>query len=212
LLLVVAVRAAASFSSERERRTLDDLLTTPLDNGTILIAKWLGSILSVRKGCWALLAIWGLGMLVGNIRPFAFPVLVIAWIVYAVVIAGIGVWCSLACRTTLRATIWTLGITAGLVVLPWAVELIWDVLAYVFSLRQNAWGDLPEIALSPPITLSWLASIPREGGYTRMAPPIQWEEEYAAGLFGLILYAAAGRGLWWIIRARFGRLTGRMPV
>src|SRR5262249_27034257 len=41
MLVGIALRAAGSLSSERERQTLDSLLTTPLENRTILVAKWL---------------------------------------------------------------------------------------------------------------------------------------------------------------------------
>src|SRR5262249_10873986 len=57
-LLGVAVHAAGSISGERERHTLDSLLTTPLSRGGILFAKWLGSILSVRRTGLLLLAVW----------------------------------------------------------------------------------------------------------------------------------------------------------
>ena len=59
MLLGVAVRAANSISGERDRQTLDILLTTPLQSTNLLLAKWLGSLWSVR---WAgLLAGRGLG-------------------------------------------------------------------------------------------------------------------------------------------------------
>lgn len=59
MLLAIALAAAATVSQERERQTLDSLLTIPLDRDGILFAKWLGSILSVR---W----LWcGLGPILG---------------------------------------------------------------------------------------------------------------------------------------------------
>ena len=50
MLLAVAVRASGSISGERDKQTMDGLLTTPLDGHTILLAKWVGAILSVRWG------------------------------------------------------------------------------------------------------------------------------------------------------------------
>ena len=49
-LVGVAARAAGSVTGERDRQTLDGLLTSPLESGAILSAKWLGSILSLRPG------------------------------------------------------------------------------------------------------------------------------------------------------------------
>jgi NADH:ubiquinone oxidoreductase subunit 6 (subunit J) len=212
LLLVVAVRAAASFSGERERQTLDSLLSTPLNNRTILNAKWLGSVLSVRKGWWALVAIWGLGVLSIGVHPLAFPLLICAYAAYAHFLAGVGIWFSLASRTTLRATIWTLLVAAGVNLLPWAVELGWDLLAYVFEFRQNAWNDLTPLVTSPPVTLSYLASFPGDWGPRRWPTEYSPTERLAAALLGIVVYAVAAWVLWRLINARFGKMTGRMPV
>src|SRR5262249_42180913 len=46
ILLAVAVRASTSISGERDRETLDALLTSPLQSHDIIFAKWLGSLLS----------------------------------------------------------------------------------------------------------------------------------------------------------------------
>src|SRR5262249_51680333 len=43
MLVGVAVRASSSVSGERDRGTLEGLLTSPLDSHDILFAKWLGS-------------------------------------------------------------------------------------------------------------------------------------------------------------------------
>jgi ABC-type transport system involved in multi-copper enzyme maturation permease subunit len=58
LLLGVAVRAATSLSGERDRQTLDGLLVTPLENSSILFAKWIGSVAGLRWGLAWLAAIW----------------------------------------------------------------------------------------------------------------------------------------------------------
>jgi len=108
MLLAVAVRAAGSVSGERDKETLDGLLTSPLDGSDILFAKWAGSILSVR---WAWLwigTIWLLGLVSGGLHILSLPLLVFSWAVYAAVFSWIGVICSVTCRTTLRATVWTL--------------------------------------------------------------------------------------------------------
>jgi hypothetical protein len=191
---------------------LDGLLATPIDNRTILAAKWLGSILSVRKAWWALGAIWGLGVLSGGLHLFAFPVLAGAWAIYAFFVAGIGICCSLASRSTLRATVWTLLIVAGLNVLPWVIELVWDLLAYAFDFPQNANGDLAMLAASPPATLDHLAFVREIARSPRLPLEHTPGEERAAALLGLTLYAAAASILWRTIKARFGRITGRMPV
>src|SRR5262249_43186358 len=71
MALGIALRAAGSLSSERERRTLDSLLTTPLDNLTILGAKWLACLYSVRRFLWGLMPVWLVALVVGGLHPLA---------------------------------------------------------------------------------------------------------------------------------------------
>src|ERR1700722_16769762 len=53
VLLQVTSRAAVSITQECDRQTFDTLLTTTVGSGGILFAKWLGSILSLRRiWCW----------------------------------------------------------------------------------------------------------------------------------------------------------------
>ncbi|HYT94581.1 MAG TPA: ABC transporter permease subunit, partial [Gemmataceae bacterium] len=122
MLLAVAVRASTSFSGERDRQTLDSLLTTPMDSTPMLVGKWLGSILSVRLGMLWLVLLWGIGIATGALSPVALPLVAAAWLVFAAFAATLGMWFSILCGTSLRSTIWTLmtalGVSAGHW-LPW---------------------------------------------------------------------------------------------
>jgi ABC-type transport system involved in multi-copper enzyme maturation permease subunit len=133
LLVGVAVRAAGCLSGERARQTLEGLLSTPLANREILWAKWLGSVLCGRKVWWFPLVIWLAALFTGGLDPLALPLLLIAWVVYAIFLASLGVWFSLVSRNTLRATCWTL-LTAGATWLgPWVVAFFGRLVAAVFS-------------------------------------------------------------------------------
>ncbi len=131
LLLGVAVRAAGCFSNERDRQTLVSLLSTPLANRDILWGKWLGSVLCVRKmGCY-LACIWLACTLTGGLHFLALPLLVAAWVVYALFLASLGLWFSLVSRNTLRATACTIATLLGVCIGPW-------FLAFVCSLVFSA--------------------------------------------------------------------------
>src|SRR5207249_7534364 len=67
--LAVAVRASNSITSERDKQTLDTLLTTPLDSTAILYSKWLGSLLGGRVALIWLTAIWALAIVTGGLHP-----------------------------------------------------------------------------------------------------------------------------------------------
>src|SRR5262249_34963247 len=154
LLLGVAVRAAGSVSGERDRQTLDGLLITPLSNRSILFAKWLGSVLGGR-GSWAGLGgMMGVGLLTEALHPLAVPCFLLAWLVFAAFLAGLGSWFSVANRKTYRATFLTL-LTAGSLLL----------IAYlaVYDLHSELWlNDTEARSLIPPMTLALLAFSPAD--------------------------------------------------
>jgi ABC-type transport system involved in multi-copper enzyme maturation permease subunit len=158
-LVGVGVRAAGSFSGERERQTLDSLLATPQQGRAILFGKWLGSILSVRwAGLW-LCVVWVLGILTGGLYGFTVPWLALCWVVYASFMAAIGVWFSLNSRTTLRATLCTLLVAAGLSFGHWLPWLVGGVpTANPLYAPSGYWlVYLRKFGLTPPVALAWFA-------------------------------------------------------
>src|SRR5262249_22147135 len=107
-LLGVAFRAASSVSGERDKQTIDSLLSTPLTPEAILYAKWAGSVLSVRWA-WAWLGlIWLLAGSLGGLSPVTLPWLLLTWLAYATFCAALGLYFSVTSTTMMRATLSTL--------------------------------------------------------------------------------------------------------
>jgi ABC-type transport system involved in multi-copper enzyme maturation permease subunit len=217
LLLAVAVRAAGSISGERDRRTLDELLTTPLRASSILFAKWLGSILSVRWAWLWLGLIAVLGVVTQGLHPAALLLLPCAWLVYAAVLSLVGLWFSMNCRTTLRATVWTLLTTIFIGGGHWIISaLIFFLPVSVMGRYDTGTRDLVE----------WLADL--EFGQT---PPFVlglfafWHEDFRHGIglndemlkligcsiLGVFTWAVAVVVLWFVVSVRFAALTHRLP-
>lgn len=183
-LLSVAVRAATSISAERDRQTLDSLLSSPLRSAAIVKAKWLGSLLSVRRLGYYLLAMWVIGMLTGGLSPLGFVLLLGAWLVYAAFLTSLGLTFSLYCKNATRATLWTLGTIVGLCVIPSLfgmcfnsllfVEDRWVELDYYPTITPFYRGptksvgsgalirDLQTFGLTPPLALNLLAFTDKE--------------------------------------------------
>jgi ABC-type transport system involved in multi-copper enzyme maturation permease subunit len=212
LLAAVGLRASTAISGERERNTLDGLLITPLDRKAILVPKWLGSIACVRWGWVWLALIWGCGIAFGGLNWLAVPLLVLAWAVYAGVIAMLGLWFSVACRNSLRATIFTLLVGALVVgvltALPGLLQ-IYD-LAYIpqpsFSRTRviTIWLARLQVAMSPFMNLLRMLTFPtREPGF--FEPKAMWE--LPAGLASLLVWLFAGAVLWWLTLSRFRAVT-----
>jgi ABC-type transport system involved in multi-copper enzyme maturation permease subunit len=210
LLIAVAVRASTSISGERDRQTLDNLLTTPLEGTTILRAKWLGNMLSVRSGWVWLAVIWGLGVVQGDLDTLAVPLLVLAWVIYGSVFATLGLWFSLSCRTSQRATVLTvlaaLGVGVGFTIIPFGLLRTPGGLSRFDKFLEYA--NFLQIGLTPPAVFGELLAFRSFSADIRIAGLRQpWETP--AALMGLAIWAAGGLVLWFVTSRRFRRVTGR---
>jgi ABC-type transport system involved in multi-copper enzyme maturation permease subunit len=212
MLVAVAVRASTSFGAERDRQTLDSLLTTPLANRTLLWGKWLGSILSVRQAWWCLGAVWLLGLMTGGVHLLSLVLLTAAWGAYAAFAAAVGLWFSLRSRTTLRATVWTLltllAVGTGQPFLWLGLRPLAQMLSGPHGLTSSMEWDL--YGVTPPgalvyLTFAW-------GDWYSFAPSLQTSlGRVGLSWVGVCFYTLAAAGLWALTRARFGAITGRMP-
>jgi hypothetical protein len=192
LLLGVALRAATSISGERDRQTLDSLLTTPLETKDILSAKWYGSLWSVRWGWLWLGSIWLVGLASGSLHPLAVPLLLGAWKVYADVAAAIGLRFSLVSRTTLRAIVGTMLTVVGI----WVGHLL---------LLGFCCFPLLLAGLPAPLTLGLLAFYAEDLG--------RFGGEGLLLLFligvGLVCWELVALSIWNSLQIRFGQIFHR---
>ena len=224
VLLGIGIRAAGAISGERDKQTLDGLLTTPLQTKEILFAKWLGSILSVR---WALLwlcVIWTLGAVTGGLDRTCLPWLVVAWCVYAAFMAALGLYFSTVHSTTQRASIWTLTVTAFIFGGHWAFSYL-----FCFMLPMTGTGatsparaaiDWPwyvqRFGMTPPVAMSWLA-FRAESFHIGYLQSLTSGKDDAMGAFlgiaiGLVIWAGISWWLWKATIRRFNLLAGRRKV
>ena len=164
LLLCIAVRAATTITGERERQTLDGLLMTPLSASEILFGKWFGCVASIRWGLLWLGAIWGVGVIGGELHPIALLLMMAAWWIYAGVLAELGLWFSLSFESSVRATVLTLLIAIGL---GFSYFISIPILMASPYWQNPGWFvtnlNRFQLGLSPIATLSWLLAFDTEG-------------------------------------------------
>ena len=207
LLLGVALRAGGTISRERMQRTWDNLLTTTLDNRTILFEKLVGAVLSVRDGWWVLGCVWGLALVTGGLHPLAFLLLVLTWCAFAVLTAVVALYVSLVARTPLQASLGGLLGAVCVFVSPWVLWTIataWVTPVFIQE-KLRPLEDLLWLGLTPPSTLKSLAF-----PFGALDGDIIWRQVGAA-LVGSACYALLALGFWKILLRRFGPATGRMP-
>jgi ABC-type transport system involved in multi-copper enzyme maturation permease subunit len=192
LCVVCAFRAAASVSRERQQRTLDGLLTLPVERRDILRAKWWGSV-SVRRWFWYVLAFdLAASALAGQMHPL-YALLPVAGVVHVAYFTSLGLWLSVACRSTLRANLWTAAVLLAVTVGPVLA------LTYGQSLSRDAppWvGSLLETGVNPIRT--WQAfAVTWEESRPPFSPEVEGRTKNVVfGLLGVAGYALAGTALW----------------
>jgi ABC-type transport system involved in multi-copper enzyme maturation permease subunit len=209
MLLAVAVRGASAVSSERDRDTLTSLLTTPISTGEIVWAKWLGALLSVRALLWWMGAIWAIGLLAGAVNIAALPLNVILWAAPAAFFAVVGLWYSTVCKTTLRATTWSL-VTALLVGgAHWVCMGMCCFLPLSLVARGGPGTDFKwllffEMGMTPPFVLGWLPF--------REVRDLDFDREGLMpgfALVGAVLWCVAAAVLAHFTHERFQEVTHR---
>jgi ABC-type transport system involved in multi-copper enzyme maturation permease subunit len=203
MLLQVSVRAAGSISGERDRQTLDALQTSPLDSTSILAAKWLGGILSVR-GAWCWLgSIWLTAYLLGGLDVATIPWLLLAWLAFAGFQAILGLGFSLVSRSTLRATLWTLLTTLVLWGGHWVIWLAFGPLFDWDCHERRLVKFVQEYGWTPPMALARL---------TRGVADLDPDGNGARVWIGVSLWVVSGVVLWCWTSRRFRRVFGRVCV
>jgi ABC-type transport system involved in multi-copper enzyme maturation permease subunit len=202
VLLGIGIRAAGAVSSEREKQTLDSLLTSPLLTKEILFAKWLGSILSVRWAFLWLCVIWSLGAVTGGLDASCLPWLALTWFVYAAFMASLGLCLSTFFSSTQRASIWVLTLSGFLFGLPL-------LLSYFFRGVMQIGVD--SAAIIPPVAMNWLAfrAYDLDMIYIKLENPMV---VLISIVIGLIIWLVIAWSLWKLTMRRFNVLAGRRKV
>ncbi len=210
-LLGVAVRASSSIIGERDRQTWDSLLTTPLSSDSMLFAKWLGSIWSVRWSWLWLGVIWGLGVVSGGLHVLALPLLLGAWGIYAGVFALVGLWYSMTARTSLRATVGTVLTVLAMGVGHWLLWMCCLPLAFFHTSSGTLLFEVlakTQFGLTPPLVLGGCFSFQADELTHRRSRDF-WEL-LAYGMVGSGCWLVAGVLLAFFLSGHFSQLTGRL--
>jgi len=199
MLAGVAFAASSSICREREQRTLDSLLTLPIDSDEIVYNKWLGSILCVRRLGWWLAGIWAAGVLTGGLHLLGLVLLVVAWSVYAAFFAALGLWFSVISRSQLQANLRTLVTGLAITVVGWLSWYFWYFSPQQGYLKTDGRFDgLLWSHWCPPVVL-WELAFSIEEKWTNGI------QEFLGILVGLLIYGGATGLLWLGISMRFGK-------
>jgi ABC-type Na+ efflux pump permease subunit len=202
------VRAAVSVGVEREKQTLETLLSTALTDRQILFGKWLGAAFGHGPSFILLLIIWSVGLWVSGLSVLALPLLLGAFIIYCGFAAALGLFFSAGGKTTTRSLMGTL---FWLVIWAGAHWVFVGVFLIVTGLAGGGGGDSKEIGMfglgnTPPWVLAYFAfheasSIVDRGPF---------EEGFAYALMGLLFSGLMAVLFFALACQRFFLATGRV--
>jgi ABC-type transport system involved in multi-copper enzyme maturation permease subunit len=209
-MIGLALRAAGAISSERERQTLDSLLTSDLTAKDILVGKVFGCIWGMRKVGIVLGVMLALGVLTGGILPPFLLLVLLALFAHAAFAVCLGMYCSLVSRTSLRATVATVSVLLAFTIGHWLVLLVVTTLCHVFGVPQLAANlrDFHLYGLTPPMTLvTFMVPYPHpmalQGDFPVQLPYLR------EAMIGTLFYGLLALLLWMGVWTSFGKVTGR---
>ena len=154
LLLVVFIvpgLTGAAIAGERDRQTLDLLLSTRVSSLGIVLGKLLSSLSYVLLLLLAALPVFSLAFLFGGVSPRQIVTVFALSLVTAVTLGAIGVALSTLVRRGQMATVLTYAVTFFLVFGTGVVSAF--VLALVSAARGTTAGAPPPLALNPVAAL-----------------------------------------------------------
>jgi ABC-type transport system involved in multi-copper enzyme maturation permease subunit len=224
LLVGIGIRAANSIGAERDKLTLDGLLSAPLTLANILFAKWLGSILGMRW-IFALLGfIWLLGLVSRGIHPFALFFMIPCLLAYSAFAASLGLLFSVTSKTALRAAVGVVLLILLVGIGPWVAA---GVLGEQSTQARANWIDATFRSMSPLFGIQYASFCSRD--LLEMARPGQYYsnsvedwlanprspsrylcfEQAVTTTAALLLFALAALGMWHLAIDHFRKTCGR---
>jgi ABC-type Na+ efflux pump permease subunit len=188
----IGLRAAVSIATERERGTWEGLLASRLEPGEIVYAKLYGSLFALRWLLGTILLAWTLGLAVGAIRFGEYANWMVETLSSGILMAAVGVRCSLSLPTATKAMTWTIALwLGGLVVVAVSAGAIIciGILAWL-----AVWSAGLQMGLISPTTTLWFP----------MGFPLAWILSTNGVIFLLASLIILDT------RLRFDRIAGRM--
>jgi ABC-type transport system involved in multi-copper enzyme maturation permease subunit len=189
LELAIGVRAASTIAGERERRTWDLILASPLEGKAILFAKLVGSLYAVR--------FLFLAFVIGGIMPIAAGLIDSPFGIPAIDAAG-----SILSAATVCSFMVTFGIALSLASDSTGEAIAWTVVAWLIA----------QVVATISGTIAGVGTVLAFGS-SALATPAPWTQmvfsvvsnAVYAGIFLVLAFLE-----WWRCRRRFEMLSGRI--
>ncbi len=116
LSLMIPVITSASISGEREKQTLDIMLTTPMSPMAIVKGKLMSAMMIVMMYMIASIPVMSIAFVLGGLSWWNLIGLFIMLIYLGIYVGSVGIFCSSVVKKSIAATILTIVIGIGIIV------------------------------------------------------------------------------------------------
>lgn len=125
LSLIVPIITSGSISGERERQTLDIMLTTPVSPFSIAVGKLGSAMAVVMMYMVSSIPIMAIAFVLGGLSWWALLGLIGMLLYLGIYVGSVGVFCSSFVKKSIAATILTIAIGVGIMVITSVVFYAW---------------------------------------------------------------------------------------
>lgn len=204
MIAAVGIRASHAICIEKDKQTLETLLSTSLTDREIIFGKWIGAVLGHGSSIYLIAIIWFAGLLTGALDWTAALFLTGSFLVYSSFAASLGLFFSAGAATTTRSL---------MVTLFWLIMWIgghWLIIGPLL-LATNA-GDVREIfyfalGMTPCIVLGQLAT---PASWSKASDLLGFGEHLQYAWIGLVVTGVLALLFLLLARQRFYLNTGRI--
>lgn len=155
LSLIVPIITSGSISGERERQTLDIMLTTPVSPFSIALGKLGSAMMVVMMYMITSIPVMAIAFVLGGMSWWALLGLFAMLLYLGIYVGSVGVFCSSVVKKSVMATILTISIGIGIIIATFVALYIGIALkAYQVGVLNNGGnynaGAIPMVMLLNP--------------------------------------------------------------
>lgn len=129
LSLVVPIITSGSISGERERQTLDIMLTTPVKPFSIAVGKLESAMVVVMMYMVSSIPMLSIAFVLGGLSWWALLGLIVMMLYLGIYVGSVGIFCSSVVKRSVASTILTIAIGIGIIVATFTIFGVWNALA-----------------------------------------------------------------------------------
>jgi ABC-type transport system involved in multi-copper enzyme maturation permease subunit len=209
ILFAAAIRGAGAISGEKDKDTWISLLGTPLSADEILMSKWWGCILGLRRAFFVLLAVWAIGLFLGAVNPLILIPTAAVILLYTAGFSWIGLYFSMTARNTTVATVRAFFAALFFAGGFWILVVFCCILPMPRMSRDFEAFFQTLLGITPPFVAGWMPMLyfDRED-----LGPFHHREEgigVAAPIIGTLVWLGFTVFLTVACRVKFRKLTNR---